>query len=296
MKSVLTATNELRCSRWSRLCELLGVVAPGERYQAHGHLWAWYQKWAGEAELDAGVWFRPSLNEIGRWADVGPELECKWGRALLAAGYVATLKEMYPEPLASARKGYVALDGEGGVMLDCVFPLLRRRMNAATLCLYLLDRKARAKWANVLRVDGATLESTGQVPAGWLEDGSEAEEERQQGPAVRESRAPVAGGAVRRPPSVVGFQAVPADGGGRRYGVDAVAQIREHKYADPLRALMVIDDSDVAVRSWRKAVAHDRERVCQELGEIVETNDRFFLCRKPAAVLMANFRRAGLLD
>jgi len=52
----------------------------------------------------------------------------------------------------------------------------------------------------------------------------------------------------------------------------------------------------VAVRSWRKAVAHDRERVCQELGEIVETDDRFFLCRKPAAVLMANFRRAGLLD
>jgi hypothetical protein len=225
---------------------------------------------------------------------VWPELECKWGRALLAAGYVATLKEMYPEPLASARKGYVALDGEGGVMLDCVFPLLRRRMNAATLCLYLLDRKARVKWANVLRVDGATLESTGQVPAGWLEDGSEAEEERQAGPEVRERGASVAGPARRA--AVVGFQAVPADGGGRRYGADAVAQIREHKYADPLRALMVIDDSDVAVRSWRKAVAHDRERVCQELGAIVETDDRFFLCRKPAAVLMANFRRAGLLD
>ena len=48
MKAVLTATNELRCSRWARLCELLGVGTPGERYQAHGHLWAWYQFWAKE--------------------------------------------------------------------------------------------------------------------------------------------------------------------------------------------------------------------------------------------------------
>jgi hypothetical protein len=293
MKAVLLPSNEMCSPRWARLCDLLGVDTPGERYQAHGHLWAWYQFWAKEPELDAGVWFRPSLNEIGRWADVGMSQECKWGRALLAAGYVGALKDVYPEPLGSARKGYCAMDAEGGVMLDSVFPLLRRRANAATLCLYLMDRKARGKWASVLRVDVATLESTAQVPAGWIEDGS-AEEERQAGPEVRERGASVAGAAQRA--AVVGFQAVPADGGGRRYGVDVVAQIREHKYADPLRALMVIDDSEVAVRCWRKAVAHDRERVCQELGAIVETDDRILRCRNPAAVLMANFRRAGLLD
>jgi hypothetical protein len=282
-----------------------------------GHLTEWYLRWAGQPELDAGIWFRPSLNEIGAWAGV-PDADVKWGRALLAAGYVGLLKDLYPEPLGSLRKGYAALDGAGGVMLDEIIGLHRRRANAAMLVVYVLDRRVRAKWAHVLRVDAAALEGSGQIPAGWLEghvdgarwngEGGGAEEGRtvgrSDGALVGRSDGGTVGRMDGRMPeaaevrkTVVGFAGVPSGAHtGGAPNPEMLRVVREHKYSDPLRALLALDNSELAERKWRAAISKDAEKVRIELGALVETDARFYMQRVPSAVLMANFNRAGLLD
>jgi hypothetical protein len=158
MEAVLLSSTDGQSPRWKRLCKQLGLVTTEDKYQALGHLWVWYQRWGSQPELDSGIWFRANLREIGSWAEVTPDQEVKWGRALLAAGYMEAIKDVYPEPLASLRKGYVALNAEGGAMLDDSFSQLKHRPNARTLCLYLMNRKVRNKWSRLLRVDCSVLD------------------------------------------------------------------------------------------------------------------------------------------
>jgi hypothetical protein len=276
------------------MCDQLELTTPGEQTQALGHLFIWYQTWCSQPELDAGLWLRSPLNEIGSWAKVPQDMEMKWGRALLAAGYLESLKDVYPEPLGSVRKGYVALDAERGVMLDVIFKLLRRRANAQTLCLYLMDRRIRNKWSRVLRIDCAMLEEKGQIPKGWLDASSE-DDDQMTSPVGRESpdRGSRAQGAGRVPK--VGFQGTSPDTVAKDSNEEMLTAIRTYKYSDPLRACAAMDNSDLAMRQWRKAIAKDPEKVRQELGNISEDANRFHSLRKPAAVLTANLKRAGAL-
>ena len=77
---------------------------------------------------------------------------------------------------------------------------------------------------------------------------------------------------------------------------EILRMVREHKHSDPLRAMCAIDSSAPAAMQWRRAVARDRTRVCEELSALTETDQRWRLMRNPASVLMANLKRLGLLD
>jgi len=303
MRAILLNTGEMNSPRWHRLCGLLGAKDPGECWQTFGHLVGWYLQWSGQPELDSGIWFRPSLNEIGSWAGV-TNGDLKWGRALLAAGYVGLIKKLYPEPLASLRDGYAALDASGGVMLDEFFGVHRRRANATTLICYVLDRNKRVQFARSLHVDAAFLEGSGQIPVGWLDAAESKGQKADDGPRFEEKEPKVAHAPAvdAAPPhrNVVGFtrnEERPAALHTGNSPSDAMLRaVREWKHADPLRALMSMDNSPEAAFIWRKAVAKDRARVCEEIAGLTETDSRWALLRNPASVIMANLRRLGLLE
>lgn len=326
MRAILMHTGETDSPRWQKLCGLLGARTPGDQNQVLGHLTRWFLRWAGQPALDSGVWFGVSEVEIGEWAAVEASAACKWGRALIAAGYVGRIQEMYPEPLGRLRKGYVALDGAGGVMLDEVFGA-RRRLNASTLALYLLDRRARIRAAAAYNVDAKELEGSGQIPPGWLDSSDTGDwrgeggrlavsseqlavssgcgaGDRGQGAVVsgqcsvgrgdRVQGVPVA--AVERRP-VVGFAgSVSGAHTGGPPTPEMLKEVREHKYSDPVRAMRALDDSELSVRKWRLAFERNPDLVREELGKLVETEKRFFVLRLPSAVLMSNLRQLGLLD
>lgn len=316
MRAILMHTGETDSPRWQKLCGLLGARTPGDQNQALGHLTRWFLRWAGQPALDSGVWFGVSDVDIGEWAAVEASAACKWGRALIAAGYVGRIQEIYPEPLGGLRKGYVALDGAGGVMLDEVFGA-RRRPNATTLLLYMLDRRARIRAAGAYNVDGKELEGSGQIPPGWLDssDTGDWRGEWRQG-AVNSEQSAVSSGrgtGDRRQETGDMGQGVPAAAVERRQVIgfggvsrgahtggpptpEMLNEVREHKYSDPVRAMRALDDSELSVRKWRLAFERNPELVRQELGKLVETEKRFFVLRLPSAVLMSNFKQLGLLD
>ena len=318
MKSILISTGEAESPRWGRLCSCLGLKSTEEQYAAFGHLMRWCLCWASKDETDWGVWFGASMNEIGSWAGVEGK-DAHWGRALLTAGYIGLLKDVYPEPLGSIRKGYVALDGSGGVMLDTSFSILSRRGNASTYVLYLTNREDRSSRAVKLGIDHVALESTGQIPIGWLTGKvkQNARQNREQDMAAaaipRESEpmedlgrgGSIAAGCYGRP--VMGFAGVEhqtAGASAAAYPAQTAPSpssamlrtVREFKYSDPLRALRAIDPSPNALFVWNRVLSKNRELVCQELGTITETDQQWARLRNPAGVITANFRRLGLLD
>jgi len=77
--------------------------------------------------------------------------------------------------------------------------------------------------------------------------------------------------------------------------MNVLEEVRAWKYQDPLRACMAMDDSPLASKCWRAAVARDRQAVMDGLGDLVETDGRWQALRNPAAVLMAQLRRRGVL-
>lgn len=312
MKLTFIETREMHSPRWGRLCEALGLGSPGERWQAFGHLVGWYMHWGSEPELEAGVWWDVSMTTLGSWAEVGGDAG-KWGRALHVAGYVRTLKQRYGEPLGTWRTGWVAVQQDGSAILDLNIGYLRRRFEFPELVLYVTGRERRVKWAALAGLDVKALVACGRIAPGWL-DGEAAPE-----PAAATCSVPTgrfdAGGAVAAeeeaderctagttsapaaaPRRVVrGFAAAVARSGTPK-SPELLAQIRGYKYADPLRALCLLDSSERAQYCWRQAVGRDVARVRQELGELVETDERWALLRNPAAVVMTNFKKLGLVQ
>jgi hypothetical protein len=326
MRSVMSNTREWTSPRWARFCEHLKLVNPGDKWQAFGHLWRWYQRWAGDPELETGVWFDISQATIGSWAEVLPAEAARWGRALHAAGFVRTLKEAYPEPLGTERRGWVAVDCEGGAMLDASIVCFVRRPDFERVLLYCTHRDKRVSYAASQRLDVARLEAEGKIPPGWLSGGTQrARRPGWQAPAAAEQQADdeepgpmhasapgtgpgiepgAAAGPGLRPgrpaaaPRVVrGFGgAEPPEGGSAPPKTRSMLhEIRALKYNDPLEALRLIDGSERAMHCWKQALGRDAGRVMQEIGNLVETDERWALVRKPAAVLMSNFIRAGLV-
>lgn len=322
MRSMMIDTREFRSARFGRLCSALDVDAPGDRWRTFGHLVAWYLTWGGEVETETGVWFGLSAQAIGAWADVGGTAEAAaWGRALHRAGYMRTLKELYPEPLGGKRPGWVAVAQDGSAAIDGNAGYFRRRDQFGELVLYITDRVKRAQWAAVAGVDAGRLEAEGLIPAGWLagggsgadraplremagefsRQGAEAHSlgapERRLGQMAAVSMEPPAAGpapAVAPRRVVRGFAG--SDGGSASpKSLDMLAEIRGCKYSDPFRALCMLDASERAQHCWRQAISRNINRVRDEIGQLVETDERWAVVRNPAAVLMANFVRRGLV-
>jgi len=317
MRAFLHETGELSSPRWRALCRSLKASTPGERWRVYGHLCGWWGCWMGQAALDCGLWFDTGLAEVGRWAQADGQ-DLTWGRALLGAGYVARIEARYPPPLA--RQGFVALNGMGGAMLDDSFPYFARHPDAARLCLYISAPLKRVQWARRLGLDAAAMDADGAIPPGWL--GSEVtaragdggldpgavatdradrrDGSRGAGGGRRETAAWTGAGGSR---PVVGFARPPEapEPGARkertakRPSMAVLEDVRAWKYQDPLRACMAMDDSPLASKCWRAAVARDRQAVMDGLGDLVETDGRWQALRNPAAVLMAHLRRRGVL-
>ena len=304
MRSFIHDAGELGSPRWRRLCRALKASTPGDEWRCYGHLCGWWGCWAGQSALETGLWFGASLAEIGRWARAD-DAGLAWGRALLAAGYIARIEERYPAPLG--RPGFVALDGGGAAMLDTAFTYFRFRPDAAELALYISSPLKRVRWAQRLGLQAAELEAQGRLPPGWIAggavDGARDDLQRRGGEAGDGRRAAGSGfnaepqrrgGAAAGSRPVTGF-ARPEGGTGLEPTPDVLSEVRAWKYQDPLRACMAMDDSPLACKCWRAAVARDRQAVMDGLGDLVETDGRWQALRNPAAVLMAQLRRRGVL-
>lgn len=310
MRAFIHDAGELGSPRWRRLCRALKASTPGDEWRCYGHLCGWWGCWAGQSALETGLWFDTGLAEVGRWAGAD-DAGLAWGRALLAAGYLARIEERYPAPLG--RQGFVALDGSGAAMLDQAFACFRFRPDAAELALYISSPVKRARWAQRLGLQAAELEAQGRLPPGWIMGGAvdgrgtgdgrretsgfNAETQRRGGEAGRGFNAETqrrGGEAAAGPRPVTGF-ARPEGGTGREPTPDVLSEVRAWKYQDPLRACLAMDASRVAETCWRRAVAKDRQAVMDELGSLVETDGRWAALRNPSSVLMAALRRRGLL-
>lgn len=307
MRAYLHETGELASPRWRALCKSLRAETPGERWRVYGHLCGWWGFWMGQAALDCGLWFDLGLAEVGRWAQAEGQ-ELAWGRALLGAGYVARIEARYPPPLA--RQGWVALNGMGGAMLDDSFAYFSRHPDAARLCLYISAPVKRVQWARRLGLDAAAMDADGAIPPGWLGDAGREEVDGgretggSRGDAWTSAGRDRAGARLGGERPVVGF-AAPAppaqdvvarkERTAKRPSLGVLEDVRTWKYQDPLRACMAMDDSPLAVKCWRAAVARDRQAVMDGLGDLVETDGRWQALKNPAAVLMAHLRRRGAL-
>lgn len=314
MRWYLHETGELESPRWRALCKSLKASDPGDVWRLYGHLCGWWSFWSGQAALETGLWFDVSLGEIGRWARAEGQ-EIAWGRALLSCGYIARIEDRYPPPLA--RQGFVALSGQGMVMLDDIFTYFCRRPDAGKLALYISAPVKRLKWAQKLGLDVAALDADGAVPPGWLGSGPPAVGSGQwaggsgqwaggsggSGATLNAQRSTsnFQGGRPPRVPGVerpvVGFAAGQRGvGTAKPPSLAMLEDVRTWKYQDPMRACLAMDSSRSAETCWRMAIARDKQAVMDELGSLVETDGRWQALKNPAAVLMSSLRRKGLLD
>jgi len=294
MKAVLNSTDEFWGRRFERLCNDLNVDTPGDRFQIFGHLNHWFSFWAKSTELDSGLWFGNSISEIGGWAGVSKENAPIWGRALHKNGYVATLKEAYPEPLGTLRPGWVALRADEGIMLDHALNHFKKRRDATTLALYVSDRDKRIAFANSLQLDAEALERAGTIPVGWLKPVP-----GQQSRFQAQESSPN----TPHPQQVVGGYRTQIDlcGGQKLHTANPKSSamletVRKYKYDDPERALLAMDNSIKAARNWHTAVAKDRAAVSQLLSELVETDNTWEKFRNPASVVTAKLKALGLVN
>ena len=173
----MISTNEGDSPRFERLVELLlgggDDIDLEECFRVRGHLQAWYEKWSGHGETDSGLLWGVTESRMGRWAQWPQPL--KFGRALVAAGYVVSVERLYPSELLKGRDGFVVVGFEGGVALDTSWPAIHRsRADALDLVLFLTDPRRRIKqmmkFQDEDRVNWAAVAEDGLMPAAWLED------------------------------------------------------------------------------------------------------------------------------
>jgi hypothetical protein len=170
----MVATGELQSERYEKLCEALGCDSPGDQFRVFGHLHAWREKWAREPEMDGGILWEATTHRMGMWA-AWPSPKA-FGCALVKAGYVTPLSDVYPAELlrdgaGRARGGYVAMGYDGRPSLETSWSGVQRvsaRRNEWVL--FLLDADRRWRQCAAMRVPIRDLASAGRVPPAWADE------------------------------------------------------------------------------------------------------------------------------
>jgi hypothetical protein len=290
MKYVLIETQEPASRRFNKLCRDLNANAPGEKQQLLGHLCSWFMHWAGLNELEAGLWFGISLKEIGSWAEVSGKDADQWGHALQRAGYVKSIRDVYPDPLGSQQTGWVAVTIDGNPMLDNAMLQFGRSKNAATYAPYILDRTRRIKFACDIRLDTQALIVAGTVPKDWFTPS-------QKQPTLHGASEPphTNDACTQLPPPAVNaphpHARAPAASTGKPKSSAMYEIVRKNKYVFPMVALRALDDTPKAMNAWKKALAADRAAVCQILAEMTESEAAWEGIVNPAALAMSRLKR-----
>lgn len=288
MKYVPAFTNELSRDRFERLCEKLGRDEHREdRYAVYGHLCAWYAKWGGDPEYDHGLLFDINEKRMGIWADWDEPL--LFGRALVHAGYVKPLEIVFPAQLLRGRSGFVAMHGDGGIMLDMTYNGWHRdQPNANELVLFLTSRARRAHLSRQMGLSGDGL------PPGWLDPPPSGEvpgkfrgiagevpgDDRPLAPAPRRL------GDVRK-----NRTETTSNDEKQATGTPKSDELRDlivtHRYDNPLLCLKAIDGADENQPLWIEAVQRDVGFVSTLLANMVETDDAWRKICNPAGVVMS---------
>jgi len=302
VNDVLISTAEASSRRLEDLREQLGMdSSPEDRIVVLGHLLTWYAKWAGDPETDSGLFWNVTEKRLGVWAQWTRSNPLMFGRALVKAGYVQPVNDVFPEQLLRKRDGYVVPGA-----LDRSWSIHRLRANKLDLVLFLLDPVRRARQAAFLG-----LKPT-DAPTGWLDFS------RLSGdvPGPGEGAYPSSGG----PPedlqsNSVGASESPPRGSPhvdvnvekkkrmfpRKYvgnktttGApktrDMLEYIQENKYENPLECLRTIDGTDGAVPIWIKGVEHCLSDVQTMLANMTETDEAWAKIGNPAAVAMSRIK------
>lgn len=307
METILLSTKEADSDRFMRLCEELKVSCEQEKKHLFGSLLYWYNYWAADLRLDSGVWqSEASLNQFGRWA--------KWedppafGKALLSAGYVQRICAIYPDEISGGPKsqGLVVTNPiGGGIYLDTSFKAIhRRRANAHELLIYLTNPKKRAESAKDCHVDVALLERQGRIPKGWLSADFNVDGDPE--PSSRSPHEPadqVGKGLFQVPRHAARTPTPPASSKPRPKQAKTGAKptpelryyIRKHKYPEPLKCLLRIDDSAASRRIWDKVLPTHRQDVVKILSGLVETNEAWMNIKSPAAIVMQELKNRKII-
>lgn len=304
MHSILIPTNEWRSERFSALCEALEAEDRTRRLLAFAHLHLWFNRWGEDQALDAGLFWDISERRLGEWSEWDKPLI--FGRALVSAGYVRQINEMYPAELLRGRQGYV-YPGH----LDNAWNVLRRRPSQAPdLVLFLTDPARRAGQAALYRISQP-------IPKGWL-DGVPATATQPLQADSGESPPPDSvhtpdnvrsmfggtpdmlrgGGTPPRSPHVSGNVNLEnqRNVGERTTGNQKTralyAIVRECKYDNPLKALIAMDGTERARRLWHRGISYVMSDIQTLLAEMTDTEESWTKIANPAALATARIKRA----
>jgi hypothetical protein len=325
MKSLLVASNELRSSRFERLCEQSHMP----RVEAWWHLSVWYSRWTTDEQLDCGLFWNVNEARMGAWAEHPRPLA--WGRALVAAGYIYRVEDVYPSELCGGRSGFVAAGpGDVRVMLDSTWDGVHRQRpgGAREWVKYLTTPARRAGALAAVRERYGEVDMS-NVPADWFPTGPGAPPG---GATLEQRRGNVGGfsygdspsrtvdemtispsrtvsvgsaeGAPRRsppPPSARdggtegnGTEGKRTEGSGTEDGTGSqslFAFVRENRHSDLYETLCQIDGRPTSARFWRVAVRDSRRIVEAALDELTETESYWHRVQNKGSWLVSKIKR-----
>jgi len=274
------------------------------------HLMIWFLRWAGDEQSDTGIFFDMNESRLGMWAEWPKPLS--FGRALVSAGYVQTLKSFYPETVLKGRDGFF-VPGALDLSWDGIH---RRRADRGELVLYLQDPERRAKQAQLLVTHGIRIRA--DVVPEWLslpsldtirsapvddhndhhppgggpprhDDGHDARHTARQ-PAGQPAPIPPLPPRVQNVNELINQRNVGRNGTTSRKTREMCEFIRENKYDNPLSCLQTIDGTDVANIWWRRAIDQDVQFVMTILSEMTETDETWAKIGNPGALAMSRIK------
>ena len=297
MKYLAIAPSEFRSNRFETFVEHLGMDESAEGLKtAAGYLMTWYCRWAEDPEFDHGLLFGIREKRLGSWSEhPNPS---SFSKALLAAGYVAKLKDFYGRD----EDGYVVLNGDGGVSLDVSWDGWHRKSPIAyRLAHYLTDPERRLYWVAKFNDEGLGMAVASDGAAG--DDNRAGGSGRLPERFRRESGAGSARSASPPPEDVltskkdvkegdkktsdVATPTGPAHGERPRTGNRKTTAmrdyIRENKYDDTIGCLCQLDSTPPAVEMWKEICRRDIGFAHMLLAEMTETDEKWSGIHNPAA-------------
>ena len=298
MQFYLLDAGEWRSDRFLRLCEYLEKDATeADQILVRGHFVTFVTRWAGDREMDSGLFFDVPVRRLGVWA-CWPSAE-KFGNALVHAGYVSKMEDKYPACVLRGRSGLVCWGA-----LDITWRSVHsERVDGRDLVLFLADARKRSRLAL----------SMGLLPEdfpGWilsedqLRGGAEPAERSPAGSETRGEAGGASGGtAAGHPPAP---PLPPRERSGKevtklqrnvRIGKTGKPKTSEQrriiaqcKYEDPSSALLALDESPLARGTWDAILQHDRGFVQTALAELVETDQAWEGSTNPPGLIWSRCR------